>query len=126
MSPILIPRQSRPVDFFFPNEEVYIIVTTICMIIYMRAAYGGDITCDFESPLWSKGHCNWDYAIESNRRLERTYAPPPDEGQTTRQRWGLGKFAGCVELLPYWLVLISQETITFICLGLEKFICDPE
>ena len=25
-------------------------------------AYGGDVSCNFDSELWFKGHCNWIYS----------------------------------------------------------------
>ena len=55
-------------------------------------AYGGDLSCDFESSSWYKGHCNWHQTIMSTKRLERVYQPPPDPSKETRQRWRLGEY----------------------------------
>ena len=29
-------------------------------------AYGGDVSCNFESELWFKGHCNWIYSSSTS------------------------------------------------------------
>jgi hypothetical protein len=28
-------------------------------------AIGGDISCNFDSPMWFQGHCNWIYSFTS-------------------------------------------------------------
>ena len=43
-------------------------------------AYGGDITCDFESSDWNNGHCNWQYSFLSKNILTRFYEK--DESDT--------------------------------------------
>ena len=40
-------------------------------------AYGGDISCNFESELWFKGHCNWIYSASTKDYFE--WSKHPDQ-----------------------------------------------
>ena len=47
--------------------------------------------CDFESPLWYRGHCNWAYTITTTKRLEWSYeVPEASKEDAIPQGWNLG------------------------------------
>ena len=52
-------------------------------------AYGGDISCDFESRHWNDGVCNWEYDLGSSETLIWTQASALDKN--SKQKWKLGK-----------------------------------
>ena len=39
-------------------------------LFIQHIAYGGDITCDFESQFWYRGHCNWIYSGMSENTFQ--------------------------------------------------------
>ena len=52
------------------------------------AAFSGDITCDFESPHWDNGFCNWQYDVSSKDVLELVEAPLSDLDVNDRWKYG--------------------------------------
>lgn len=54
------------------------------------AAFGGDLECDFESPNWDRGHCNWAYTIKSSKRFKHAYEMPTSDSGFIPQKWFLG------------------------------------
>ena len=41
--------------------------------------FGGDISCDFESELWNRGYCSWNYdEFKSSAKLSFKYELPSE------------------------------------------------
>ena len=55
-----------------------------CHILFI--AFGGDITCDFESNESFEGHCNWQYSFLSRNTLEWYI-----DSDHSRPKWENGK-----------------------------------
>jgi hypothetical protein len=53
------------------------------------SAFGGDISCDFESDNWDEGFCNWKYDFASTDVFVRTNGTFSD--LTLKKRWNFGK-----------------------------------
>lgn len=75
------------------------------VFIGLFSAYGGDLECDFESPLWDRGHCNWGYGRNSNKRLERRFEIPTAQHGRIPQQWYLGN---------HYLVLEGKGTVELV------------
>ena len=56
------------------------------MIICFLPAFGGDITCDFESSESFEGHCNWQYSYLSRNTFEWY-----QDSDKSRPKWEHGK-----------------------------------
>ena len=68
---------------------LYLLITYIefnknCHIFFI--AFGGDITCDFESNESFAGHCNWQYSFLSRNTLEWYI-----DSDHSRPKWENGK-----------------------------------
>ena len=69
------------------NSVFYSPFTNLCE----ADPFGGDLECDFESPLWDRGHCNWGYTISSTKRLSRDFEiPDGSKGFFIPRRWAIG------------------------------------
>jgi hypothetical protein len=58
---------------------------------FLHAAFRGDISCDFESPQWDEGFCNWEYDFASNDTLAWDVSPPAD--LSLKKKWKFGNFS---------------------------------
>ncbi len=68
-------------------------------------AFGGDISCDFETEQWDEGFCNWRYDFASTDVF--TWETSPESDLSLKKRWQYGKI-----FLTYSLKLRSNSVIT--------------
>jgi hypothetical protein len=51
-------------------------------------AFGGDISCDFETEQWDEGYCNWRYDFASTDVF--TWETSPTSDLILKKRWQYG------------------------------------
>ena len=71
----------KPVDIEFRGKQKQG-ANTLCQM----TSVSGDISCDFESPHWHRGHCSWAYDdFNSSSVLSWEYDPPSNDTMSRRK-----------------------------------------
>lgn len=73
----------------FKEESLNVTETVLISPFINNVAFRGDISCDFESPLWRSAHCSWDLDFAST--ADFTWMTTVN-ASNERSRWRNGKF----------------------------------